>query len=85
MENEKLIEKIKAMSGEERAEHWRNQTLINRTNNENIIGEYRTLIEFIMRNYTERIETIQNPLLHLISHCMELQYKHLIRYFIGKS
>ena len=60
-------------------ELWRNQTLVNRVkDNSTIAVEYYTLITFIVKEYKNRMETIQNPLLHLISHCIELSYKELI-------
>ena len=60
-------------------ELWRNQTLVNRVkDNTTIAVEYYTLINFIVKEYKNRMETIQNPLLHLISHCLELSYKELI-------
>ncbi len=60
-------------------ELWRNQTLVNRVkDNSTIAVEYYTLIKFIANEYKGRMETIQNPLLHLISHCIELSYKEMI-------
>lgn len=60
-------------------ELWRNQTLVNRVkDNSTIAVEYYTLIKFIVKDFDGRMETIQNPLLHLISHCIELSYKELI-------
>lgn len=60
-------------------ELWRNQTLVNRVrDNSTIAVEYYTLINYIVNEYKGRMETIQNPLLHLISHCVELSYKELI-------
>jgi len=65
-------------------EFWRNQTLVNRVkDNSTIAVEYYTLIRFIVNEYKGRMETIQNPLLHLISHCVELSYKELIDYAIS--
>lgn len=62
-------------------ELWRNQTLVNRVkDNTTIAVEYYTLIKYIVNSYDGRMETIQNPLLHLISHCIELSYKGLIEY-----
>ena len=62
-------------------ELWRNQTLVNRVkDNSTIAVEYYTLINFIVKEYKNRMEIIQNPLLHLISHCIELSYKELIEF-----
>lgn len=62
----------------QKKELWRNQTLVNRTWSDSMIAtEYYTLIKFTVFNYKERMETIQNPLLHLFSHCMELIYKEV--------
>lgn len=62
-------------------ERWRNQTLVNRTNNDSSIAtEYFTMVEYIVDNYEQRFETIQNPILHLMSHCLELRYKDTILY-----
>lgn len=59
-------------------EYWRNQTLVNRVCSDAIIAtEYYVLIKYIVENYSQRMETIQCPLLHLISHCMELSYKEV--------
>ena len=64
-------------------ELWRNQTLVNRVrDNSTIAVEYYTLINYIVNEYKGRMETIQNPLLHLISHCVELSYKELIEFAI---
>lgn len=68
------------MSGGERFEHWRNQTLVNRVNTDSdLLIEYHSLIVFIEKEYKERFECIQSPLLHLISHCIELLYKCVIK------
>lgn len=65
-------------------ELWRNQTLVNRVkDNSTIALEYYTLIKYIVKEYKGRMESIQNPLLHLISHCIELSYKELIKDAIG--
>lgn len=80
---EEIKDKIKSMSGCEREEHWRNQTLVNRTNsNSDIKRQYYALVIFIkdaINESKERFEPYQNPLLHLVSHCMELSYKSLIK------
>lgn len=63
-----------------RIEYWRNQTLINRIeSDDDIAREYFALIEFVINNYSERMETIQAPLLHLISHCLELKTKAIVQ------
>lgn len=60
-------------------EYWRNQTLVNRTSSNNDIAcEYYILAMFVIDNYKDRMETIQNPLLHIISHCLELKFKDII-------
>lgn len=65
-------------------ELWRNQTLVNRVkDNSTIAVEYYTLIKYIIKEYESRMESIQNPLLHLISHCIELAYKELIEYAVN--
>lgn len=70
----------------DKVEHWRNQTLVNRTrSNEMIATECYTLVKYIVENYKERMETIQNPLLHLFSHCMELTYKNVNLYALSHS
>ena len=70
----------------DKVEHWRNQTLVNRTrSNEMIATECYTLVKYIVENYKERMETIQNPLLHLFSHCMELTYKEINLYALNHS
>lgn len=57
-------------------DNWRNQTLVNRTNNDaDIATEYYTMVNYVVENYNQRLETIQNPLLHLMSHCLEIRYK----------
>ena len=62
-------------------ESWRNQTLVNRTNNDSTIAtEYCTMVEYVVENYKQRFETIQNPLLHLMSHCLEIRYKDTLLY-----
>lgn len=67
-------------------EHWRLQTLTNRiSSNEDIAREYYTLANFVIDNYKERMETIQAPLLHIISHCMELACKSVITDAIDAS
>jgi hypothetical protein len=38
------------------------------------------MVEYIVDNYEQRFETIQNPILHLMSHCLELRYKDTILY-----
>lgn len=59
-------------------EFWRNQTLVNRVGSDSMIAtEYYTLIKYVVKNYNERMETIQCPLLHLICHCIELKYKEV--------
>ncbi|KQM08685.1 MAG: hypothetical protein AL399_05865 [Candidatus [Bacteroides] periocalifornicus] len=62
----------------DRAEFWRTQTLVNRTTDDDLFGEYYMLINFIWKNYKYSFEAIQNPYLHLISHYVELMYKRLI-------
>lgn len=70
----------------DKVEHWRNQTLVNRTrSNAMIATEYYTLIKYLVENYKERMETIQNPLLYLFSHCMELTYKEINLYALNHS
>ena len=77
---------IPAMNKSDKIERWRNQTLVNRTKDDfSIATEYYTLINFIIENCKQRMETIQNPLLHLISHCMELKYKDVLLFAIQKS
>lgn len=67
-------------------EHWRLQTLTNRiSSNEDIAREYFTLANFVIDNYKERMEAIQAPLLHIISHCMELACKSVINDAIEAS
>ena len=67
-------------------EYWKNQTLVNRTFTNNAVAvEYFTLAEFIMNNYKARMETIQNPLLHIISHCLELILKDIITFAIENN
>ena len=67
-------------------ETWRNQTLVNRVvSDATIATEYYVLIKYIVTNYQERMETIQCPLLHLISHCMELVYKEVNMYALQHS
>lgn len=74
------------MNKSDKIERWRNQTLVNRTKDDfSIATEYYTLVNFIIENYKQRMETIQNPLLHLISHCMELKYKDVLLFAIQKS
>lgn len=59
-----------------RKEDWRNQTLVNRVNADfSIATEYYNLVQFVVESYSQRFEVIQNPLLYLISHCIELRYK----------
>lgn len=67
-------------------EYWRNQTLVNRVCSDAIIAtEYYVLIKYIVENYSQRMETIQCPLLHLISHCMELSYKEVNTFALQNS
>lgn len=74
------------MNRSDKIERWRNQTLVNRTKDDfSIAREYYTLVNFIIENYNQRMETIQNPLLHLISHCMELKYKDVLLFAIQRS
>ena len=62
------------------AEKWRLQTLVNRIGtNDDIAREYFTLANYIVDNYPERMETIQAPLLHIMSHCLELALKSVIK------
>ena len=62
-------------------EQWRNQTLVNRVNsNEEIAREYYTLATFLFKKYDERMECIQTPLLHIVSHCMELSIKSILEF-----
>lgn len=71
---------------ENKLEYWRNQTLVNRTStNTTVAVEYYTLAKFIMNNYKDRMETIQNPLLHIISHCLELALKEVIIFAINNN
>lgn len=71
---------------ENKLEYWRNQTLVNRTStNTTVAVEYYTLAKFIMNNYKDRMETIQNPLLHIISHCLELTLKEVIIFAIDNN
>ena len=63
-----------------KAEKWRLQTLVNRIGtNEDIAREYFTIANYIVDNYPERMETIQAPLLHIMSHCLELALKSVIK------
>jgi hypothetical protein len=67
-------------------ERWRNQTLVNRVSSNNVIAiEYYTLASFVVDKYECRMETIQNPLLHIISHCLELRIKSIIEFSIDKK
>lgn len=60
-------------------ECWRNQTLVNRVNSDNDIArEYYTLASYLFKHYEERMETIQTPLLHIVSHCIELSIKSVL-------
>lgn len=62
-------------------EQWHNQTLVNRVNsNEEIAREYYTLATFLFKKYDERMECIQTPLLHIVSHCMELSIKSVLEF-----
>ena len=65
-----------------KVERWRNQTLVNRVNNDFAIAtEYYTLVDCIVESFNkanQRFEIIQNPLLHLMSHCIELRYKYVL-------
>lgn len=62
-------------------ENWRNQTLVNRVNNDATLAtEYYTLVQYVVENYKQRFETIQNPLLHIMSHCLEILYKETLLY-----
>lgn len=62
-------------------EYWRNQTLVNRVStNEDIAREYYTLAMYLFKEYNERMEGIQTPLLHIVSHCMELSIKSVLEY-----
>jgi len=64
-------------------ESWRNQTLVNRTNNDATIAtEYYSMVQYVVENYEQRFETIQNPILHLMSHCLELRYKDTLLYAV---
>ena len=67
------------MANEDKKEKWRNQTFLDtaRTNGQ-IAGEYYRLVIFIKENYNLRYEQIQNPVLHIISHSVELFYKELL-------
>lgn len=60
-------------------EKWKNQTFLDfaRTNGQ-IAGEYFRLVMFVKDNFKQRYELIQNPILHLISHSIELFYKELL-------
>lgn len=81
-----LKEKIQNMSGKERMEFSRKQTLINRTKDDiHIMAEYNQLISFIFENYKGRFECIQNPFLHLVSHYLELSYKMMISLALDKQ
>jgi len=63
--------------------YWKNQTLVNRVDSDTAIaGEYYLLAKFVITNYPDRMETIQMPLLHIISHCIELSVKAIIIYAI---
>lgn len=70
--------------GNTKLEDWRNQTLVNRTRADyEIATEYYNLVQFVVDNYTtQRFEVIQNPLLHLMSHCIEIRYKDTLLYAI---
>ena len=62
-------------------ENWRNQTLVNRVNNDATLAtEYYIMVKYVVENYKQRFETIQNPLLHLMSHCLEILYKETLQY-----
>lgn len=62
-------------------ENWRNQTLVNRVNNDATLAtEYYVMVKYVVENYKLRFETIQNPLLHLMSHCLEIRYKETLQY-----
>lgn len=62
-------------------EYWRNQTLVNRVStDEDIAREYYTLAMYLFKEYNERMECIQTPLLHIVSHCMELSIKSVLEY-----
>ena len=62
-----------------KAEKWRLQTLVNRMNSDgDVARQYYTLANYVIDNYAERMETIQTPLLYLISHCLELSFKTVI-------
>lgn len=64
-------------------EDWRNQTLVNRVNADfTIATEYYNLVQFVVENYTQRFEVVQNPLLYLMSHCIELRYKDTLLFAI---
>ena len=63
--------------------YWKNQTIVNRVDSDTAIaGEYYLLAKFVITNYPDRMETIQMPLLHIISHCIELSFKAIIIYAI---
>ncbi len=62
-------------------ENWRNQTLVNRVNNDATLAtEYYTMVQYVVENYKQRFEIIQNPLLHIMSHCLEIRYKDTLQY-----
>ena len=62
-------------------ESWRNQTLVNRVNNDATLAtEYYVMVKYVVENYKLRFETIQNPLLHIMSHCLEIRYKETLQY-----
>ena len=57
--------------------------MVNRVHDDTTIAvEYYTLINYLKKNYSDRLETIQMPYLHLISHCIELFYKIILEFAI---
>lgn len=64
---------------------WHNETLIGRAySNINYLGQYEYMINFVFDEFPKtntRMEAIAAPLLHLISHSLELAYKSNIRFF----
>lgn len=68
-----------------KTDRWHNETLIGtKSTNLHYWGQYNTLIKFVLDDYQHRKETIAAPLLHLISHSLELGYKENIGYFVEK-
>lgn len=50
------------------------------SSNEDIAIEYYTLAKYIFTEFNGRMECIQTPLLHIMSHCIELSIKSVLEY-----